>query len=195
MWALLILAQASLLGLTALSSAVPAQGTQPRPPAQGNPPSPRRPPGTDQPSQSDQKDFGSIEAEMIERANLSNRDEEQKRVVKAAEDIHRWSQELSATKQEKPGRPRDDARQLLNDMEKAARRIRSIYGTGAMIEQLDDPPESWAEGVKEIESTAAQLLDDVKKTRRQVISVPVIANADKIALLSRWLRETSRASP
>ncbi len=178
---------------------LPASAPQSPPaPAQGNQsgaPNQRKPPDSESKSPDEPKDFRSLEAEMLERANIERRDAEQKRIVRAAEDILRWSQELAPMKEPLSKEGRQDAYSLIADIEKSARRIRSIYGVGATVEQLDSPPSSWSDGLGELEATAAQLLDDVKKTRRQVISVPVIVASDKIVLLCRWLREAPRANP
>lgn len=137
------------------------------------------------------RDIGSPEGEMLEKANLEYRDAEQKRIVKSAEDIVRWSRELD------PERPAaaaqgPDLRSLLGDIEKSAHRIRSIYGVGTSLEQLEKVPQSWKLGIADLSETAAQLLDEVKKTRREVVSVPVITASDKIVLLCRWLKESAR---
>lgn len=173
------------------------QPAQPRPPAAGIPDnqteaekSLRKEPSPDE----GPKDFGTLEHEMIGRANIAFRDAEHKRMVKAAEDILHWSEQLATAKPEGPRLGRSETVGLLQEIEKSARRIVSISGAETTADRLENPPVSWAEGLKQLEATASRLVEGVKKTRRQVVSIPVIADSDALISLSRLLREWARTT-
>ncbi len=72
-------------------------------------------------------------------------------------------------------------------IEKSAKQIRSDFG-GSKDEELESPPSTLEDALKQLNETGTQLNEQLAKTSRQVISIPVVERATDIIQLVRILR-------
>lgn len=129
------------------------------------------------------------EKELRDRAAIEYRKAEHRRAVEASEQLLKRARELS----EQWGRHRHSRRseELLQEIERFARRIRSISGAGDL--ELREPlPEDPARALARLCESAAALHDAVKALTAYVISVEVMERADEIVRLARYLRQHAR---
>lgn len=126
---------------------------------------------------------------MLDRAAIEMRQSDFRRAVTASEQILKQVSQL----QEKmaSGRSRRQSEDLLTEIEKLAKRIKSLSGAGS-LEQEERLPESPQQALEQLKVSAEALHQAMKKLNAYAISVEVIIRSDQIIRLSRALRQMIR---
>jgi len=166
-----------------------------------SPPSPQKPPaspeaGAERPQEKKESERPSRdpltdpEKELLDRAAIEYRKAEHRRAVQAAEQLLTRARELS----EQWGKHRRSRRaeELLQEIERLARRIRSISGAGD-LEPREPLPEDPARALARLRESAERLHAAVTALTAYVISIEVMERADEIVQLARFLRRHARA--
>jgi len=130
------------------------------------------------------------EKELLDRAAIEYRKAEHRRAVEASEQLLKRARELSEH-WEKHRRSRR-SEELLQEIERLARRIRAISGAGD-LEPREPLPEDPARALWRLRESAAALHEAVKALTAYVVSVEVMERADEIVRLARYLRQHARA--
>lgn len=175
------------LGGISLPLAVPAQESKPPPkPTESSPPQPEKQRETRESARDPTVD---PEKEMLDRAAIEMRQSDFRRAVTASEQILKQVSQL----QEKmaSGRSRRQSEDLLTEIEKLAKRIKSLSGAGS-LEQEERLPESPQQALEQLKVSAEALHQAMKKLNAYAISVEVIIRSDQIIRLSRALRQMIR---
>ncbi len=157
------------------------------------PPKPAEPPsesGKKERITSERDPTADPEREMMARAAIALRESEFRRAVTASEQILKHARTL----QEKAasGRPLGSSENLLAEIEKLAKRIKSVSGAASLDD--DEPlPESPPQVIEELQRAAEALHQGMKKLNAYAISVDVITRAETILRLCRALRQMIRS--
>lgn len=130
------------------------------------------------------------EKEMLDRAAIELRETEFRRAVTASEQILKQVGQL----QEKfaSGRSLHQSENVLAEIEKLAKRIKSISGAGS-LEEEESPPDNPQQAIEQLRTSAEALHRAIKKLTAYAISVEVITRSDQILRLCRVLRQMIRA--
>ncbi len=129
------------------------------------------------------------EKELLDRAAIEYRKAEYRRALEASAHILKRAQELS----EQWGKHRHSRRaeELLQEIERFARRVRSLSGAGD-LEAREPMPEDPARALARLCESAERLHALLKTLTAYVVSIEVIERSDEIARLARYLREHVR---
>lgn len=130
-----------------------------------------------------------LEKELLDRAAIEYRKAEYRRALEASAHILKRAQELN----EQWGKHRHSRRseELLQEIERFARRVRSISGAGD-LEAREPVPEDPAQALARLRELAERLHALLKTLTAYVVSVEVIERSDEIVRLARYLREYVR---
>lgn len=129
------------------------------------------------------------EKEMLDRAAIEMRQSDFRRAFTASEQILKHVSQL----QEKMVSERSwrQSENLLTEIEKLAKRIKSLSGAGSL--DRDEPlPDSPRQALEELKVSAEALHQAMKKLNAYAISVEVMTRSDQIIRLSRALRQMIR---
>ncbi|MCS6816725.1 MAG: hypothetical protein N0A16_02210 [Blastocatellia bacterium] len=129
------------------------------------------------------------EQELLDRAAIEHRKAEHRRAVEASEQLLKRARELSEQWEKRHHSRRSE--ELLQEIERFARRIRSISGAGDLSPR-EPLPEDPARALARLRESAERLHDAVKALTAYVISVEVMERADEIVRLARYLRQHAR---
>lgn len=175
------------LGRAPLTAAVFVQESKPPPkPTESSAPPTEKPKET---RESPRDPTVDPEKEMLDRAVIEMRQSDFRRAVTASEQILKQVSQL----QEKmaSGRSGRQTENLLTEIEKLARRIKSLSGAGSL--DLDEPlPDSPRQALEQLKASAEALHQAMKKLNAYAISVEVMTRSDHIIRLSRALRQMIR---
>ncbi len=172
-------------------SACPSQASSA--PSAQKPPSPSaeapRPQERREPESASRDPLTDPEKELLDRAAIEYRKAEHRRAVEASEQLLKRARELS--EQWEGHRRSRRLEELLQEIERFARRIRTLSGAGDL--ELREPlPEDPARALSRLRESAERLHDAVKALTAYVISVEVMERADEIVRLARYLRQHAR---
>ena len=130
------------------------------------------------------------ERELLDRAAIEYRKAEYRRAVEASEQLLTRARELSEHWERRHRSRRSE--ELLQEIERFARRIRALSGAGD-LERREPLPEDPARALWRLRESAAVLHEAVKALTAYVVSVEVMERADEIVRLARYLRQHARA--
>jgi hypothetical protein len=130
------------------------------------------------------------EKELLDRAAIEYRKAEHRRALEASAQILKRVQELD----EQWGRRQQLRRseELLQEIERFARRVRSISGASD-LEAREPVPDDPARALARLRESAERLHALLKTLTAYVISVEVMERSDEIVRLARYLRERMRS--
>ncbi len=130
------------------------------------------------------------ERELLDRAAIEYRKAEHRRALEASEQILARARELS----QQWGKHRRSRRseELLREIERFARRVRSISGASD-LEAREPLPEDPMQALARLRESAERLHKTLKALTAYVISIEVMERSDEIIRLARYLRERARA--
>lgn len=123
--------------------------------------------------------------DTLRRMKIKREEEEHKKLLSKGFQIKQDSEAL--TKDAANGSLPRSAEKQLKAIEKSAKQIRSDFG-GSKDEELESPPSNLEDALKQLNETGTQLNEQLAKTSRQVISIPVVERATDIIQLVRILR-------
>lgn len=129
--------------------------------------------------------------EMMARAAIELRKREHQQAVDASEQILKRASQLEEGLAS--GRLPKNSNGLLNEIEKSAKRIRSVAGVGSP-ETTESLPEVLTEAVEQLKETAERLNQEMKKLSAYAVSVTVMNDSERILQLSRLIRQKLRGS-
>jgi len=130
------------------------------------------------------------ERELLDRAAIEYRKAEHRRAVEASEQILARARELS--QQWERHRRSRRSEELLREIERFARRVRSISGAGD-LEAREPLPEDPMQALARLRESAERLHKALKALTAYVVSIEVMERSDEIIRLARYLRERARA--
>lgn len=130
------------------------------------------------------------ERELLDRAAIEYRKAEHRRAVEASEQILARARELSQQWERHPRSRRSE--ELLREIERFARRVRSISGAGD-LEAREPLPEDPMQALARLRESAERLHKALKALTAYVVSIEVMERSDEIIRLARYLRERARA--
>lgn len=130
------------------------------------------------------------ERELLDRAAIEYRKAEHRRAVEASEQILARARELSQQWEKHPRSRRLE--ELLREIERFARRVRSISGAGD-LEAREPLPEDPRQALARLRESAERLHETLKTLTAYVVSIEVMERSDEIIRLARYLRERARA--
>lgn len=123
--------------------------------------------------------------DTLRRMKIKREEEEHKKLLSKGFQIKQDAEALA--KGAANGSLPRSAEKQLKAIEKSAKQIRSDFG-GSKDEELESPPKTLEEALKQLKETGTLLNEHLAKTSRQVISIPVVESATDIIQLVRILR-------
>lgn len=131
--------------------------------------------------------LGSMEAEVIKRAEIKREEENHSEMVERADETERLGLDLRAAFDRQKTFGREDLKRL-EKIEKLARKIRGNAGGSDDEEQLQDPPAKLEEAVARLAEVSVKLNESVRKTTRHVVSGTVIKRSNELIEVVRHVR-------
>jgi len=122
----------------------------------------------------------------LKRMQIKREEEEHKKLVEKALKIKEAAESLNK-ESESPQLTRD-ADKKLREIEKSAKQIRSESGGGDDGKQLEAPPKTLAEALKQLSEASQRLQVSMEKTSRHIVSASVIAGTSEIIQLVKIIR-------
>ncbi len=123
--------------------------------------------------------------DTLKRMQIKREEEDHKKLLSKGFQIKEDVESLS--KDAANNRLPRSAEKRLKEIEKSARHIRSQFG-GSQDAELESPPKTLDDALKQLSETTAQLNDRLAKTSRQVISIQVVESCTDIIQLVKTLR-------
>ncbi|MGH9800317.1 MAG: hypothetical protein ACRD82_08135 [Blastocatellia bacterium] len=123
--------------------------------------------------------------DTLRRMKIKREEDEHKKTLSKGFQIKQDAQALA--KDAINGRLPQSAEKRLKEIEKSAKQIRTEFG-GSKDEELESPPKTQDDALKQLNETSTRLNERLAKTSRQVISIAVVESSTDIIQLVKILR-------
>lgn len=123
--------------------------------------------------------------DTLRRMKIKREEEDHQKLLSKGFQIQQDAESLR--KDSANGRLAHSAEKRLKEIEKSAKQICSEFG-GSKDEEMESPPKTLDDALKQLSETSTQLNDRLAKTSRQIISVSVLESATDIIQLVKLLR-------
>lgn len=123
--------------------------------------------------------------DTLRRMKIKREEEEHQKLLSKGFQIQQDAEVLR--KEAANGRLPHSAEKRLKEIEKSAKQICSEFG-GSKDEEMESPPTTLNDMLKQLSETSVQLNDRLAKTSRRIISVSVLESATDIIQLAKLLR-------
>src|SRR5207249_12245930 len=124
--------------------------------------------------------------DTLKRMQIKREEDEHKKLVEKALQIKEAAEDLS--KEGDGQHLQRAADKKLREIEKSAKQIRSESGGGDDGKQLEAPPKTLAEALKQLSEVSERLQVSMEKTSRHVVSASVITETSEIIQLVKIIR-------
>ena len=124
--------------------------------------------------------------DTLKRMQIKREEDEHKKLVEKALQIKEAAESLN--KENDSSHLQRTADKKLREIEKSAKQIRSESGGGDDGKQLESPPKTLAEALKQLSDASERLQVSMEKTSRHVVSASVIAETSEIIQLVKIIR-------
>jgi hypothetical protein len=128
--------------------------------------------------------------DTLKRMQIKREEDEHKKLVEKALQIKEAAENLNKENGgEKSGlHLARAADKKLREIEKSAKQIRSESGGGDDGQQLESPPKTLADALKQLSDASQRLQVSMEKTSRRVVSASVVAETNEIIQLVKIIR-------